>query len=259
MSSMQNCELRIIDYIPEFKLRLRLECDPKNYIDRFVIINGFWELGVITALGALIRPGDVCIDVGANAGYISVVMGRYTGASGRVISFEPNAEVTAKFLRNLSLNPDLKPVVELKTMGLGTERAHMFVVLDTGAGMGNAVLSASASNNTSHPVEVITLDSLNLPRLDCMKVDVEGMELDVLSGATRTISRFLPNIVFETLTNLPPEQHKPLEEYLRNLGYRIYSFDAAHGRFEEIGYPRYPQDDSYAIHPNRAQVAALAQ
>lgn len=254
MTTTAHPQPQIIDYLPQLNLGLKLECDPANYIDRFVLSNGLWEPLVVSALTALIKPGDVCVDVGANAGYISVVMGRFAGDNGRVLSFEPNAEVTGKFLRNISLNPGLRRTVELRTIGLGKEASQMFVAPDTGDGIGNAGLATKASEQTTHQVDVATLDSFNLSRLDCMKVDVEGMELDVLHGAEATIRKFYPNIVFETLTMLPPEKHKPVEDFLRGLGYRIYCLNVKQSRFEEVSYPNYPQDDSFAIHPHRASV-----
>jgi len=259
MTTVEHTDVQVIDYIPQLKLGLQLECDPKNYIDRFVLANGFWEPLVVSALSAMVGPGDVCVDVGANAGYISVVMARLVGSTGRVLSFEPNEEVVRKFRRNVALNQEIRPSVELHAVGLGKNVSRMFVAPDTGVGIGSAGLADSASEGTTNAVQVLTLDSFNLSRLDCMKVDVEGMELDVLMGADRTIKRFLPNIVFETFTMLSPDKHKPIEDYLRSLGYRIYCINARSGQFDEISYPRYPQDDSYAIHPDRIQGGTQAQ
>lgn len=259
MIPSQPIEPQIIDYLPQLDLGLQLECDPANYIDRLVLSHGSWEPLVISALSGLIKPGDVCVDVGANAGYISLVMGRYVGPSGRVISFEPNPDVIVKFRRNLSLNPELRQTVELRTVGLGKEATRMFVAPDTEVGIGNAGLASAASSHTTFQVEVATLDSFDLPRLDCMKVDVEGMELDVLRGAEATIRKFCPYIVFETLTVLPPEKHKPVEDFLRGLGYRIYCLNAQHARFDEVSYPRFPQDDTFAIHPRRVAEAAQSR
>jgi FkbM family methyltransferase len=189
--------------------------------------------------------------VGANAGYISLLMARYAGESGRVLSFEPNQAVVSKFLRNLSLNSSVQQIIELHSIGLGRAEAQMFVVPDTEVGIGNAGLTSSESAMTTHRVEVRTLDSFNLARLDFMKIDVEGMELDVLEGARNTISRCLPRTIFETLRSLPPEQHKPIEDFFRELGYKIYSMNPRTGQLSEITYPHYPQDDAYAIHPSR--------
>jgi len=251
MIGSQHSGSYIVDYIPQLGLGLRIECDPQNYIDRFVLSNGFWEPFVLSAIRLLVRQGDVCVDVGANAGYISMVMGRLAGPSGRVLSFEPNIDVLKKFSRNIALNEELKDIVELFTVGLGRESKEMYVAPDLGNGMGNATLVASASEETTHAVSIRTLDSFELPRLDCLKVDVEGMEIEVLSGAQKTIQRCHPHIIFETLTAHPPEFHKPLEEFVRDLGYRTYALNLSDTRFEEITYPYFPQEDTYALHPSR--------
>lgn len=250
---------QIIDYLPQLNLGLRLECNPENFIDRFVLAHGLWEPLVVSALSVLVRPGDVCVDVGANAGYISLLMGRFVGPTGRVISFEPNVEVTRKFIRNIGLNPDLELTVELHTVGLSSRDTKMFVSPDTVVGIGNAGLTPSPSESASLEVTVTTLDSFNLEKLDCLKVDVEGMELDVLRGAEQTIQRFRPNIIFETLRNLPPEHHRPIEQYLRSFGYILYSLNHRSGNFTATTYPHYPQDDTFAIHPSRAPATTSRQ
>lgn len=242
----------IIDYCPQLNKGLWLECSPENYIDRFVMQYGLWEHGVTTALICLVDSGDICVDVGANAGYFSLIMAAYAGAFGRVLAFEPNPSIIPKFKRNLSLNPEIEKQVELWTIGLGKKSCSMFVAQDETC-FGNAALQFEANQQNSSKVEIRTLDSFNLNSLGCLKIDVEGMELDVLMGAEQTIKKNLPNIVFETLNIYPPERHKAIADYLTAFDYKIYCISPSFNGFIEVSYPYFPQDNSYAIHPSRIE------
>lgn len=68
-------------------------------------------------------------------------------------------------------------------------------------------------------VRMLTIDSLELARCDFMKIDVEGMELEALKGARRTIARFKPALYVE---NDREEKSAVLIDYLRSLGYDLY-------------------------------------
>lgn len=75
-----------------------------------------------------------------------------------------------------------------------------------------------ASSTISVPA--ITLDSLNLPRADLIKIDVEGMELDVLAGGTALIKRDLPVMIIEHVKS----DKSRLTEWLASLGYVVSYF-----------------------------------
>ncbi len=225
---------------------LRLELDKEYLIDRIILEDGYWELHVILYLQRFIKPGWVCVDVGANAGYITLPMAERAGISGKVLAFEPNPNIKDKFLRNVKLNPDNIAPIELFPYGLGAEEGSFFLSEALGSGYGNAVVYEK-ENKGSKKIKVVTLDSLSLDRMDFIKIDVEGMELSVLQGALKTIERCRPIVLFETLTSLKPEKHKPCEDLLRSQDYICYALDLQRERLQEISYPNYPQEDTIAI------------
>jgi hypothetical protein len=65
-------------------------------------------------------------------------------------------------------------------------------------------------------VPAISVDSIGLPRLDLMKIDVEGMEMEVLEGASQTVGRFHPILVVENIKT----DKEALTRYLDSFGYR---------------------------------------
>ena len=68
-------------------------------------------------------------------------------------------------------------------------------------------------------VPTVSVDSMELPRLDLMKVDVEGMEMEVLAGARRTIARHHPILVVENLKI----DREVLRRYLDEFGYFYFA------------------------------------
>ena len=62
------------------------------------INDGFWESWITQFMASIIKPGDVCIDIGANFGYYSILMAQLTGEGGKTIAVEPNPNL-AKLLR----------------------------------------------------------------------------------------------------------------------------------------------------------------
>jgi FkbM family methyltransferase len=251
MDSQPRTQSTVINYLSQLGFALKLECESANFIDHKILNDGFWEPLVVGALIGLVKPGNICVDVGANAGYLTVLMGALVGDAGRVLSFEPNQEILRKLERNIALNPNLHKRIHLFPCGLGSSETVMFVAPDTGAVNGNASLSSSTNASTTNATEVKMLDSLQLGKIDLMKIDVEGMELEVLRGSKATLRQSLPTIIFETLTTLPPEKHYPIEQELRALGYNLYCLHPDDMTLQQIAYPCYPQEDTIAIHPTR--------
>ena len=66
----------------------------------------------------------------------------------------------------------------------------------------------------------MAIDELNLPRLDLIKIDIEGMEIEALQGAQETISRNRPQLIIEKIKS----EESQLIAFLDNLDYKIFSF-----------------------------------
>jgi FkbM family methyltransferase len=145
----------------------------------------------------LIRPGDVCIDVGANFGWYTSLMARCAKA-GEVHSFEPTPQSFFELKRNHELMGSPESVI-LNNIALGDANGTVQIHLFEGLGSGNA--SLAGKDNVDSQVfdcEMTTLDSYmderGMDQVDFVKVDIEGAELMFLKGANRLFAQAVPPI-----------------------------------------------------------------
>jgi FkbM family methyltransferase len=176
------------------------------------------RFGPIRALGKLCEPDDVVIDVGANIGNHSLYFARKVGLGGRVLSFEPQRILFQTLCANMALNSIVH--VECFHTACGDKEGHVFmpdVCYDRKTNFGGIRANRSGKGEE---VPLIALDTLGaLPRLDLIKIDVEGMEFQVISGATQLIKRFQPFLFVE---NNKVNRSQALIELIRSLGYALY-------------------------------------
>ena len=152
------------------------------------------ELQVLTDV---LRPGNTAVDVGANVGVHSVRMAQAVGRAGKVIAFEPQRRIFQILCANLALNA--LPNVHALNAASGAQAGQIVVPpIDYAAegafNFGGLELGAWADGEA---VPVIPVDSLGLANCHFIKVDVEGMELQVLQGAAVTVGRCRPVLYVE--------------------------------------------------------------
>jgi len=154
------------------------------------------ERGTETLLRYVLKPGDTVIDVGANVGYYTRMASLLVGDAGRVLAFEP-MPTALRLLRN---NTTDLPNVTVEDKALSDhEGKEEFYVRDHG----DTSSLVRDQISFSVRVSVTTLDRklslASLERVDFIKIDVEGSELDVLRGSVETIKRYQPIVYFELL------------------------------------------------------------
>jgi FkbM family methyltransferase len=146
----------------------------------------------------LLKPGEVALDVGANVGTVTLALARRVGAQGRIFAFEPQRIVFQHLCTNIVLNQLFN--VDARWAAVG-ERAGTALIpaVDprTQAPFGSVKVSSTGKGD---PVPMVTIDSLALPRCHLIKIDVEGMEWQVLAGAAHTIGQHRPLLYFEAKT-----------------------------------------------------------
>jgi len=165
----------------------------------------------VAGLAAVVKPGAICFDIGAEYGLYTYPLSRLAGPDGLVHSFEPlpgAARVLAagigafgcrnvrRFAGAVSDRPGTGDLSMPRRCGLPV---HGRTFLTTGAnGLGPNTEFASADLVRTRITTVDRVyDHFHLPRVDFMKVDVEGAEPKVIEGATKVITRHHPALLLE--------------------------------------------------------------
>jgi FkbM family methyltransferase len=199
------------------------------YIGRSFDLYGEYAEGEIELLSQLINSGDTVIDVGANIGAHSVFFAKQVGPNGRILSFEPQRLVHQILCANMVINQITW--AECFHAGVG-EVTGRIEVPELMAGADQNFGSLSLKNaKSSGGTPILRLDDLNLSSCKLMKVDVEGMEIEVLKGALNLIIRYQPILYVENDRKDLAEQ---LVLFIHGMGYKMYWHSAS--LFRENNY-----------------------
>jgi FkbM family methyltransferase len=145
-----------------------------------------------------LKSGDIFIDCGANIGLWTLIASDFTKSEGFVYSFEPNPKLFLRLEKNIKFN-NLQQKCSIQQTGLSSATYSSFLYLDDNHHQMGSLHHQNSSRKIK--VELKTLDSFGLSRIDGMKIDVEGHELDVIKGAIQTLISHKPWLVVE-LNNL---------------------------------------------------------
>lgn len=187
---------KIIDNVDR---NLRLEVDLRFSIGAAFYFLGFHEWTTWRYLQLFLKPEMVMFDIGSNQGEYALFAAKRL-QKGKVYAFEPLPEMVAQINRNLQLNGFNN--VEVMPVGLA-EADGTAEIFDSGAANeGLATLYQSNDRNASLGKIVLkqgdaVVTSLNLSRLDILKIDVEGAEFTVLKGLEQTLLRYKPVLIIE--------------------------------------------------------------
>ncbi|HEX4146615.1 MAG TPA: FkbM family methyltransferase [Pirellulales bacterium] len=188
-----------------------------RYIGRSLDLYGEFSEGEVDLLRQVVQPGWVIVEVGAHIGCHSVFLAQQAGPTGTLIVFEPQRILFQTLCANLALN-SLTNVFAFQR-AVGAAPGSIFVPIIDYRREDNFGGVALGSYEHGESVEVVTIDSMELARCELIKIDVEGMELQVLEGARQTILRLKPIVYIE---NDRPEHSTTLIRLLDSLGYRMY-------------------------------------
>lgn len=185
-------------------------------------------LAMLTRRHELHGDGVVAIDGGANIGVHTLEWARHMHGWGRVLGFEAQEVVFYALAGNIALNNCLNARAKLAALG---ERCGELSVpqpdylahasfgslelrlRENGEFIGQTIAYDTASGST---VPMVSIDSLDLPRVDLIKLDIEGMEIEALTGARDTLRRCKPMLTVEVLKT----GSTLVEQFLDEFGYR---------------------------------------
>lgn len=193
-----------------------------QWLGRSLELYGEWSEGEVELFRHLLKPGDVVVEAGANIGAHTVALAEIVGIEGAVWAFEPQPTVFPVLHENVIRNC---AGVRMVKRALGADFREVVMEAFDAHNPGGCAIADSAYPITEQPpsgapvVEQNPLDYYHLGRLDFLKADCEGHELDVLKGAEATIARCRPLIYAE---NDREGSTQTLSLWLTEHNYRLY-------------------------------------
>ncbi len=172
-----------------------------NMQDKFVSIHcvmDAYEPENSALIRALLNPGDVFLDLGANVGWFTLLASTVVGPAGHIYCFEPQRPIAEHLARTIALN-GLQEMVTLRQAGVWNQAGSMALAGDGGSENQGAahLLPGGSGSARSSMVDLIALDSLALDRCDVIKMDIEGAEPKAMEGAEQLLRATRPIILSE--------------------------------------------------------------
>jgi FkbM family methyltransferase len=220
------------------RLDYRMVDDKRGYGVGYQILNNAcfdpeeidFTLALLTLRRKYSGDGVFALDCGANVGAHTIEWARHMHGWGGALAFEPQERIFYALGGNIALNNCLNAGARWVALGSENKTIHIPApdyLLPSSFGslelrktertefIGQAI---SYDEEQMVPVQQISIDSLILPRVDLMKIDVEGMELDVLEGARNTITKHKSMLLIEVIKT----DRVQLEKVLRRYGYTLF-------------------------------------
>lgn len=185
---------------------------------------GEWAQGELDLLFDFIAPGDTVIDIGAFVGTHVLAFAQKVGDKGKVFAFEPNPVIFQLLKMNVKQNSlaNIKCVNTALSKKPGTILVNKSDLTQT-ANFGNYSLKSVSPEptpkNKKVSIKFTALDEYNIGKCALIKIDVEGMELDVLKGAAKLLKKTKPIILAECLSI---QDGWPVVQFTSKLGYKAF-------------------------------------
>ena len=217
-------------------------------LSKHLMIHRKREISETETVKKIVKP-DMCIlEIGANIGYYTILMGKLVGESGKIYTYEPYPPSVEILIRNVKLN-NLTDTVEVQNLAVSSENTTRKLHLGKASNV-HTLVNLKTGNNDANYIEVKTKDIKEIlidtnRKIDLIRMDIEGHERELFSRLSKDISPFLPNRIFfeiHPLGDIDPDPTftKPLTNML-DLGYcPELIISSAHvdakKRFDELNY-----------------------
>ncbi len=209
--------------VPLQKDGLVIFISTKDIIGWKIYFFGEYETDTNNVLEKYIKPDDVVIEAGANIGSETLLIARML-KQGRIYAFEPNPYTFERLKINASIN-ELHNISAFDyALGESDTTIQFNIYPKNFCNSGMSSKYMETSNTRKIDVTQKKLDSFlkenNINKVDFIKMDIQGAEMDMIAGAAETIARHKPTIFTEACE--PYNDTKVLFDTLKNAGYNVY-------------------------------------
>lgn len=173
--------------------------------------------------------GVIAIDLGANIGVHTIEWAQFMTGWGNVLAVEAQERIFYALAGNITINNCFNARAVWAAVGasngqIGVPVPNYF----SPSSFGSLEIRETKNNefigqqinyvDNLQDTQMISIDEMNLDRVDLIKIDIEGMEVDALNGAKETIKRAKPNLIIERVKSNESE----INEFLNNYGYKTF-------------------------------------
>jgi len=230
---------------------IRIRLDLYDWLPQLMFVWGDIESDATGCFRRLLKPGMVFVDIGTNIGYYSLMASKLVGSNGKVFSFEPWSRNRAILEENIKLN-DFSNITIVPKAVSNEENDSVKIYLPKDDNCGMPSLKKVTEENYTDEFELTStttfqdfLNAYHPGRVDVIKIDVEGSELNVLKGMSASLADpdFNPVILMElmkfSLVKFDATV-KDVIDYLSGFGFKAYKIDNFSNLSEKTDYEEEP-------------------
>jgi FkbM family methyltransferase len=217
-------------YLKKIHNGLLMEVNSQDLLQQQILWYGFYEKKYIVTWERMIQKDSIVLDIGANIGYYSLVASK-KALDGHVYAFEPTSTAFEQLQKNIALNK-FENVSAFKTAVFDSSGERtLFISEKTNSGMGGLTQPVNFTGKTEE-VNTTQIDDwmeIQKPgRIDFIKIDIEGAELNALKGMSKLLEKYQPTIfieIFDPLLTRFGHDHIEIYKLLNDLDYQAFDLD----------------------------------
>lgn len=215
---------------------VRYQLNLNEGIDFSIYLLKSFEPMTRQAIARIVKEGDTVLDIGANVGAHTLTLAKAAGPSGKVFAFEPTSYAFRKLTANIELNPDLAGrIVALNQFVTANDTddrpteiySSWPLVADETASLHDQHLGQLMTSNDAVSSTLSSVAQTHgIERVDVVKLDVDGFEMQVLDGSNGFLERHRPIFIMELMPFELIERGGDIDRYTSffdNLGYSYYT------------------------------------
>ena len=203
-------------------------CYDDDTISNSLATYGYWENDLIKYVEKYLNDNSIILDIGANIGTWSIPLAI---KNRKIYSFEPFDSSYYALCGNIFLNNKESLIYPRHCAITDNINRKTKIQLSESINIGGCKLIETNNSEQKNKYTLETLDSFEFDKIDLIKIDVEGHELNVLKSGKQTILKYKPVILFECWDNESPHWNDipntnvELMDYIKSLGYQINKID----------------------------------
>ncbi len=256
--------LRILNkpILSKFDRSLSIRLFPNDGVARLTYYFDYHEPEIFRFLDKYLKPGMTFIDVGANIGVYTLFAGKRVGLKGKVIAFEPQPETFNRLIENIELNRLTNIVAKQVAVGETSGKVEIVKHTDTSKSYTRIIrptIDQGSQDLSIYAINMISLDkylcSHQFVKIDYLKIDVEGFELNVLKGAKHILEKLIPSIIevelIDEFQKRCGNSIKMVLNFLSNLGYHFFHLNGVSLKLVSLQTQEQPDVNVFLIHESK--------